>query len=262
MEGLYLENSPVAYYIDDTHQREWLVFVHAAFVDSRMFQKQFEYFSGKYNLLAVDILGHGKSLNARKGDNIEKMSEWIAGIFQKHNIPAAHLVGVSLGSVFIQDFANRYADKVLSLACFGGYDVNNFDAKRQKANSKGQMQMMFKAMFSIKWFAKANKKISAYTSRAQTEFYNLNIQFKKSSFRYLAGLQKLVNKYKKTPRQYKLLVGCGGHDIPAEIEIVNEWAEYEHCDKVIFEGTGHCVNMDTPQQFNAYLEQFLQKCGN
>ena len=78
MEGLYLENSPVAYYIDDTHQREWLVFVHAAFVDSRMFQKQFEYFSGKYNLLAVDILGHGKSLNARKGDGIEKMSEWIA----------------------------------------------------------------------------------------------------------------------------------------------------------------------------------------
>ena len=137
MEGLYLENSPVAYYIDDTHQREWLVFVHAAFVDSRMFQKQFEYFSGKYNLLAVDILGHGKSLNARKGDGIEKMSEWIAGIFQKHNIPAAHFIGVSLGSVFIQDFANKYADKVLSLACFGGYDVNNFDAKRQKANSKG-----------------------------------------------------------------------------------------------------------------------------
>lgn len=259
MEGLYLENSPVAYYIDDANQREWLVFVHAAFVDSRMFQKQFEYFSGKYNLLAVDILGHGKSLNARRGDNIEKMSEWIADIFQRHNIPAAHFVGVSLGSVFIQDFANRYANKVLSLACFGGYDVNNFDVTRQKANTKGQMQMMIKAMLSIKWFARSNKKISAYTSQAQTDFYKLNIQFKKSSFKYLAGLQKLVNKHPKTPRKYKLLVGCGEHDIPAEIELVNEWAEYEHCDKIIFEGAGHCVNMDTPRQFNAYLAKFLQK---
>ena len=179
MENLYLDNSPIAYYIDDTANNEWLVFIHAAFIDYRMFEKQFDYFSSKYNLLAVDILGHGNSIHARKGDNIEKMSNWIVEIFQKHNISAAHFVGISLGSVLIQDFANKYEDKVLSLACFGGYDVNNFDIKKQKANSKGQMKMLLKALISIKWFAKANKKISAYTVAAQTAFYNMNIQFKK-----------------------------------------------------------------------------------
>lgn len=260
MEKLYLENSPIAYYIDDSASKEWLVFIHAAFVDHTMFEKQFEYFSGKYNLLALDILGHGNSTKAKKGDNIEKTADWIDRIFQKHNIPSAHFVGVSLGSVFIQDFANKYADKVLSLACFGGYDINNFDTKMQKANSKGQMKMMLKALFSIKWFSKANKKISAYTSEAQTKFYNLNIKFRKSSFRYLAGLQKLVNKYPKQQRRYSLLVGCGEHDIPMEIEIVNEWAQYENCDKIIFKGAGHCVNMDAPQEFNICLENFLQKC--
>ena len=45
-----------------------------------------------------------------------------------------------------------------------------------------------------------------------------------------------------------------------EIEIVNEWAQYENCDKIIFKGAGHCVNMDAPQEFNTYLENFLQKC--
>lgn len=259
MKSLYLDNSPIAYYIDDGANGEWLVFLHAAFVDSRMFEKQFGYFSGKYNLLAVDILGHGKSVHTRKGDNIEKMSEWIDSIFQKHGISAAHFVGVSLGSVFIQDFACKYEDKVLSLTCFGGYDINNFDTKRQKANSKSQMKMLMKALFSVKWFAKANKKISAYTSDAQTEFYNLNIQFKKSSFRYLSGLQKLVNKRPKKQRRYELLVGCGEHDIPTEIEIVNEWAEYENCDKIILEGAGHCANMDVPHKFNICLENFLRK---
>ena len=83
------------------------------------------------------------------------------------------------------------------------------------------------ALISIKWFAKANKKISAYTVAAQTAFYNMNIQFKKKSFMYMGGLQNLVNKYPKKQRQYKLLVGCGEHDIPMEIEIVNEWAGYE-----------------------------------
>lgn len=259
MEKLYLENSPIAYYVDYAANKEWLVFVHAAFVDHKMFEKQFDYFSGKYNLLAIDILGHGYSINAKKGDGVEKTAYWINQIFLKHDIPAAHFVGVSLGSVFIQDFANQYEGKVLSLACFGGYDVNNFDVSRQKANSKGQMKMMLKALFSIKWFAKANKKIAAFTSDGQTAFYNINIQFKKSSFRYLSGLQKLVNKYPKKQRKYPLLIGCGEHDIPAEIEIVNEWAEYENCDKVIFKGAGHCVNMDVPQEFNAYLENFLCK---
>ena len=68
MKNLYLENSPIAYYIDDSANKDWLVFVHAAFVDHRMFNKQYEYFSGKYNLLAIDLLGHGKSVRTRKGD--------------------------------------------------------------------------------------------------------------------------------------------------------------------------------------------------
>ncbi len=260
MENLYLDNSPIAYYVDDTANKEWLVFLHAAFVDHRMFERQFEYFSGKYNLLAIDILGHGNSLRARKGDGVEKMSDWIDAIFQKHGISAAHFVGVSLGAVFIQDFANKYPDKVLSLACFGGYDINNFDIAKQKANSKGQMKMMLKALFSIKWFAKSNKKISAYTVDAQSEFYDLNIKFKKSSFRYLAGLQKLVNKYPKQQRPFRLLVGCGQYDIPMEIEIVNEWAARENCEKIILQDAGHCANMDAPNKFNSCLEEFLQKC--
>ena len=208
VKNCYLENSPIAYYIDDAANKEWLVFIHAAFVDHRMFEKQFDYFSGKYNLLAIDILGHGNSIHAKKGDKIEKMSDWVNRIFQKHDIPAAHFVGVSLGSVFIQDFANKYENKVLSLACFGGYDINNFDIAKQKANSKSQMKMMMKALFSIKWFAEANKKISAYTSEAQTAFYDLNIRFKKSSLMYLARLQNLINKYPNKQRKYKLLVGC------------------------------------------------------
>ncbi len=257
MKKFYLDNSPIAYYIDDSADKDWIVFVHAAFVDHRMFDKQFAYFSGKFNLLAIDILGHGNSVRTRKGDTVAKTAEWIDRIFTKHNIPSAHLVGISLGAVLIQDFANKYENKVLSLACFGGYDINSFDMKKLKSNSKNQMKMMMKALFSIKWFAKANKKISAYTSEAQAEFYEMNIQFKKSSFMYLSGLQKLVNKYPKKQRQYKLLVGCGEHDIPEEIEIVNEWAQNENCDKIILKDAGHCVNMDAPQEFNKQLENFL-----
>lgn len=260
MKNLYLENSPITYYIDETAENDWVVFIHAAFVDHRMFEKQFAYFTGKYNLLAIDILGHGNSTSMQKGNTIEKMSYWMNEIFVKHSIEAAHFVGVSLGAVIIQDFANKYENKILSLACFGGYNINNFDIQKQKSNSKSQIVMMLKAIFSIKWFAKANKKISAYTCEAQEEFYKLNVQFKKSSFMYLAKLKNLVNKYPCKQRQYQLLVGCGEFDIPMEIEIVNEWAENEHCDISILQGAGHCANMDKPQEFNMCLENFWAKC--
>ncbi len=256
MKELHLENTPIAYYIDNSANNDWVIFIHAAFVDHRMFEKQFEYFKGKFNLLAIDILGHGNSLKAKKGDTISKMSYWINQILQKHNIKAAHLVGVSLGAVFIQDFANKFEDKVLSLACFGGYDINNFNVEEQRSNSKEQRKMMMRSIFSIKWFAKANKKISAYTKEGQEEFYNLNIGFKKSSFRFLANLQELVNKYITKERKYKLLIGCGEHDIPSEISIVKDWAERENCEKIIIKSAGHCANLDNPKEFNNCLEKF------
>lgn len=256
METLQLESSPITYYIDDTANGDWVVFIHAAFVNHKMFETQFQFFSGKYKLLAVDIIGHGNSIRVQKGDCAEKMSSWINDIFEKHKIRAAHFVGVSLGAVFIQDFANKYENKVLSLACFGGYDINDFDIKKQKANSKSQIKMMLQAIFSIKRFANSNKKISAYTKEAQEEFYQMNIQFKKSSFMYLSGLKNLVNKYPRKQRPYALLVGCGEHDIPMELEIVNEWENKENCAKVIIPNAGHCANMDAPHAFNKSLEKF------
>lgn len=127
-------------------------------------------FKTNINILAIDIIGHGRSINAGKGDSIDKMSEWILDILRVENIDKVHIVGVSLGAVLAQDFANRYSGSVSSLACFGGYDISNFNANMQKKNGAKQMLMMLKALVSVKCFAKANKKISAYTSQAQDEF--------------------------------------------------------------------------------------------
>ena len=140
--------APLAYFINENNANdEWVIFLHAAFVDHRMFNSQLEYFNDKYNIVAIDILGHGKSVNCNKTDSIEQMASYINNIMQKHNIQKAHFVGVSLGCVFAQDFANKYQDKVASMACFGGYDINDFDINKQKENSKAQMKLITKALF-------------------------------------------------------------------------------------------------------------------
>ncbi len=260
MKEYYLE--PLAYYLQTTtNSEEWIVFFHAAFVNHKMFDSQVQYFKDKYNILVIDILGHGNSINDKTGATIEKMAEYTNNILVKHNIAKAHFVGVSLGAVIAQDFANFYKDKVQSMACFGGYDINDFDEQKQKANSAAQMKLVFKAMISIKAFAKANKEISAYTVEGKEKFYNINLEFKKKSLMYLADLHKLINKYPKQPKEFPLLIGCGEFDLPMEMEIIEDWAKKENCSKVIFEGAGHCVNLDKPQEFNEVLQDFWNQIG-
>lgn len=70
----------------------------------------------------------------QKRVTVKKMSAWIHDIMNAEKIKKIHIVGISLGSVLAQDFANRYPEAVNSLACFGGYDINNFDKKMQKEN--------------------------------------------------------------------------------------------------------------------------------
>lgn len=257
MKEKRLPDSPITYFISGTEHAEWVLFIHAAFVNHNMFRSQFVYFQNKYNILAVDIIGHGQSTNTQRGDSIDKMSNWIFDILKVENIKKVHIVGVSLGAILAQDFANHFPESVSSLACFGGYDINHFDATLQKKNGSKQMLMMAKALISVRWFAKENKKISAYTVQAQNEFYNMNILFSKKSFVFLASLSSMINKYKTGKRAYPLLIGCGSFDIPMEEAAIKQWKVNEpDCKVVIFQGAGHCVNMDVPQKFNMTIENF------
>lgn len=257
MKECILNNSPIVYYVSGAEHKEWLLFLHAAFVNHNMFRSQIDYFQDKYNVLTLDIIGHGNSIHTQKGDSISGMSEWINQILKREGIEKIHIVGISLGAVLAQDFANKNPKAVQSLACFGGYDINNFDSALQKENNAAQRRMMLKAAVSVKWFAKANKKISAYTEQAQREFYEMNAEFSKKSFMYLSSLSTMINAQQTIPREYPLMIGCGEHDIPAELSAVELWKKSEpKCKTVIFEGAGHCVNMDVPDRFNKTLEEF------
>lgn len=257
MKQYKLENTPIVYYVSGTGHKEWVLFLHAAFVNHMMFRTQIDYFQNTYNVLTLDVIGHGNSTDTRKGDSIDKMSVWIREILRTEKIDKIHIVGISLGAVLAQDFANRFPGAVQSLACFGGYDINRFDKKLQKENGAAQMGMMLKAIFSIKWFASSNKTISACTAQAQDEFYRMNLAFPKKSFLYLASLNTMIHARQSAPRAYPLLIGCGQQDIPAELSAVEMWKTHEpDCKVVLFPGAGHCVNMDVPQQFNQTLAAF------
>ncbi len=69
MKQYKLENSPIVYYVSGTEHTEWVLFLHAAFVNHNMFRTQIAYFQDQYNVLTLDVIGHGNSTDTQKGDS-------------------------------------------------------------------------------------------------------------------------------------------------------------------------------------------------
>lgn len=254
-----LEGTPMYYFMSGNPQGECLIFLHAGFADHTMYDKQAVYFGTDYQVIVPDLLGHGLSVEAEKGDKIEMTAQWLCRMMESEGIEKAHFIGVCLGAVLVQDFANKYPEKVSSLACISGYNINHFEPKMQSENGLAHMLMMLKAVFSMKWFAKSNRKISAYTKEGQEAFYQMNLKFPIKSFLYLAGIGDMVNKYPVSKRKYPLLIACGEQDIPMEFQAMEMWQQEEPaCRKVIFEGAGHLVNLDKPDEFNIELEKLFK----
>ncbi len=258
MKEKVLHNTSIHYWTNSSKVDCAIVFIHPAFGDHTCFDTQLNYFKD-YKVITLDLIGHGLSIGKGK---LEDTAEYIKRIMEIEQLNKANLVGVSIGAVLAQDFANKYPDLVSSLTSIGGYDINNFTKELQKDTGSNQKKMMFKAMFSIKAFAEDNKKISAYTKEAQEKFYQMNLRFKKSSFRYLASLGKMINKYKTQDRAYPLLIGLGKYDNDKAKKAALLWHESEpKSEFIVFEGAGHIVNMDTPEEFNKVLKNFIERCS-
>ena len=108
------------YEIIDNQKEEWVVFVHGIGGSTRTWQKQTEAFSENYNLLLLDLPGHG--LNA---DNIidkvdhKRLHTGIKETLDHLHIDSAHFVGLSLGTIVIVNFAVAYPDCVKTIILGG-----------------------------------------------------------------------------------------------------------------------------------------------
>ena len=99
-------------YLSKKHQnREWITFVHGAGGSSTIWFKQIKYFSKNYNLLLLDLRGHGKSkaipLNPfNKKYTFNSITFDILEVLDKEKIKKSHFVGISLGTILIRNLRN------------------------------------------------------------------------------------------------------------------------------------------------------------
>ena len=99
---------------------DWITFVHGAGGSSTIWYKQIKYFSRNYNLLLLDLRGHGKSksilLNPfKKKYTFNSITNDILEVLDAEKIKKSHFVGISLGTILIRNFAEQNSKRVKSL---------------------------------------------------------------------------------------------------------------------------------------------------
>jgi 3-oxoadipate enol-lactonase len=250
----------IHYFVSGDKSKETIVFLHPAFGDHRCFAKQIDSFSQNYQVITIDLLGHGLSQAGKAKVKIDSSAEHIGEIMKHTGTLSAHIVGVSMGSLIAQYFALKHPERVLSLTVLGGYSINKENKELAKAQRKEIFKWLFKMIFSMDAFRKYVASVSLIDQVEQARFFESASLFTRKSFVVMSGLGKIVRQRENGLKKYPLLILAGEKDLALALKTSAEWhKEVKDSQFYVIEKAGHCANMDNSAKFNEILLNFIRR---
>ncbi|MFT5823447.1 MAG: 3-oxoadipate enol-lactonase, partial [Crocinitomix sp.] len=246
------------YYVSGKANAPLLVFVHPAFADHRVFNSQVDFFSKKYRVITVDLIGHGLSQPKRSNDKIDQSAYYIDSMLKNEGYDSAHFIGISLGSLVIQQYQDLYPEKVKSLTIVGGYDIHEFNDTIGQKQNKTKFAVLIRAIFSMKAFRRHAASLATHSPEGETQFYCSASRYTRLSFPVMSGLSVIHQSQQKQANNAPLLLMVGQHDLNIAKTLAKEWHNNVlKSEFVAVNEAGHCINLDQPEQFNNILLNFL-----
>ncbi|MDR0419026.1 MAG: alpha/beta hydrolase, partial [Prevotellaceae bacterium] len=249
----------IHYFVSGTLEGDLIILLHPAFSDHTVFDAQIDALGEKYRVVAVDLIGHGLSRVRKSDDKIDVSAKHIVEIIECEGYSSAHVLGVSMGSLVAQYVGVGYPDKMRSLTVLGGYDINRVNPKLLKEQNSSNIQLMIRALLSMRSFKKYGSGITAYTTEGKIKFYESMRLYTRKSFLVMRGFMNII-KDRNLVASYPTLIMVGEHDIPLALDLAREWhRNSEGSEYVEIDNAGHCANLDNVEQFNSALLNFIHK---
>jgi len=116
---------------NNENSKEWVTFVHGAGGSSSIWFKQIREFQKHFNVLLLDLRGHGNSnVQIKKAFKQKYTFQSIANdvleVLDYLNIKSSHFVGISLGTIVIRQLAEIHPNRVKSMILGGAILKMNF----------------------------------------------------------------------------------------------------------------------------------------
>ncbi|SFE57113.1 Pimeloyl-ACP methyl ester carboxylesterase [Paenibacillus catalpae] len=246
-----------AYRISGNKDKETIVMLHAAFADYTLFEEQIPYFIEHYRLILLNLPGHGLGAAAKSKLTMKDMPGMISRILTDNQIDACHLLGVSLGSLVAQAFADRYPEQARSVIMVGGYSIHKANKRIRKEQQSEGLKWIGYILFSMTKFKQYVLNVSCYSEQGRRLFEQGIRHFRRQSFQAMSGMGSFFTA-KTEPVSYPMLLIVGEHDREIALEAASELHRLEpHSQLIEIPGAGHCANADAPEAFNRIMEDYL-----
>lgn len=246
--------------------REWVVFVHGAGGSSSIWFRQLREFRQHFNLLLVDLRGHGDSrdlLPTRAGEpyTFREVSAEILEVMDHLGIGSAHFVGISLGTILIRTLAEIAPERVRSMILGGA--ITRLNLRSRTLVLLGNLVKRFVPfMWLYRLFAwiimpkKRHEKsrllfVNEAKKIAQKEFLRW--------FRLTAEVNPLLRFFEEKEIPVPTLYLMGEEDymfLPPVQHLVSK--HRRHSLLRVLEDSGHVCNVDRADLFNRFSIDFIQ----
>jgi pimeloyl-ACP methyl ester carboxylesterase len=248
---------------------EWVVFVHGAGGSSNLFFKQIKAFNEQYNVLLLDLRGHGKSNGETLADyfkrpyTFESVSTDILEVLDHQKIEKAHFVGISLGTIIIRTIGELAPERVHSLIMGGAIARLNFRSKILVSFGnliKRVVPYMWLYRF-VAWIIMPKKRHSVARALFIREAGKLCQREFLRWFKLTNELNPLLKYFGERDLKLPALYIMGSEDymfLPQIKELIK--TQTQAILKVV--DSGHVCNIEAPEAFNRLSLQFLTEQVN
>ncbi|MDR2910187.1 MAG: alpha/beta hydrolase [Bacteroidales bacterium] len=244
--------------------KPWVVFIHGAGGSNVIWFKQLRDFKKRYNVLLVDLRGHGKSKKIYSQEEIYKFDEIgmdVIQIMDYLNIKKAHFIGISLGCIVIRAIDKLAPARAESIILGGA--VIQFNSK---IKSLVTVAKLLNSILPYMWLYKLNAWIlipSKKHAQSRKLFMKEAVKLGENEFKKwlrMSGeirdyLQEFLIKEASAPVLYLM----GDHDymfLPMVSDLVKK---HMNSQLEIIGNSGHVCNIDQPEVFNETAIRFINK---
>ncbi len=242
--------------------QEWVVLIHGAGGSSSIWFKQLREYIAHFNVLLLDLRGHGKSKDVftNRQYSFQDVSRDVIELMQHLEIRQAHFVGVSLGTLIIRTIAELDIGKVKSMILGGA--ITRLDIK---SRFLVWLADMANPIIPFIWIYK----ICAYIlmpRRRNTESRTMFIEEAKKLrqteflrwFTLTASLNPLLKYFQEKDLPIPTLYLMGDEDYMFLPQVRNLVKLHKYSVLEVIDNCGHVCNVEQPDIFNQLSVNFIK----
>jgi pimeloyl-ACP methyl ester carboxylesterase len=242
----------------------WITFVHGAGGSSAIWFKQIRFFSKYFNLLLIDLRGHGSSKSLIQNPfkpkySFESIVEDIFEVMDHLKIKKSHFVGISLGTILIRQLAEMQPKRVDKMIMGGAI---------LELNLRSRILMTFgnatKSLLPYMWLYRFFAFI-IMPHRNHRESRILFIReakklYQKEFIRWFKLTSEIIPKlriFRKISLDIPTLYIMGDQDYMFLPSVKKVTESDPLSELLVIEECGHVVNVEKPEKFNDGMLMFL-----